>query len=91
MQVEKLTSKVYAIHMAATGGYKAFVKSYAGHPMKKVFDVASLDLSLTAKCFGLKTPPFVDIGKHDLSKFYTLKPKIILLIALKLLHVMHIF
>lgn len=69
MQVEKLTSKVYAVHMAATEAYKAFVKFYAGHSMKKVFDVASLDLVLTAKCFGLKTPPFVDIGEQDSTMF----------------------
>jgi len=59
-QLEKITSTVYHLHVAAHEAYIAFMKQY-GLRNSKVFDVLSLDIVQIAKSFGLSAPPKVSI------------------------------
>lgn len=61
LQLEKLISKNYFLHMSAKEGYKSYVKAYASHQLKTVFDVETLDLAKVAKSFGLTVAPAVDL------------------------------
>lgn len=48
--------------MSAKEAYKAYVRAYASHSMKSVYDVNTLDVQQVAKSFGFKVAPFVDLG-----------------------------
>jgi ATP-dependent RNA helicase DDX18/HAS1 len=48
--------------MSAKEAYKAYVRAYASHSMKGVYDVNTLDLKAVASSFGFRVPPFVDLG-----------------------------
>jgi ATP-dependent RNA helicase DDX18/HAS1 len=43
-QIEKRISENYALHISAQDAYKHFIRSYASHPQKSIFDVNKLDL-----------------------------------------------
>lgn len=43
-------------------GYKSFVRAYASHSLKNIFNVQQLDLKAVAKSFGFQNPPYVDLG-----------------------------
>ena len=62
LQLEMLTSKVYALHKSAQEAYKGFVRAYASHKEKRCFDVEKLDLKAVAKSFGFAVPPYVDLS-----------------------------
>ncbi|KAJ3063055.1 ATP-dependent RNA helicase [Podochytrium sp. JEL0797] len=59
-QLEKLVAKNYYLHKSATDGYRSYLQAYASHALKKVFDVAALDLQKVAKAFGFSVPPKVN-------------------------------
>jgi len=61
-QLEKLIEKNYFLNMSAKEAYKAYVRAYASHSMKAVYDVNTLDLKSVANSFGFRVPPFVDLG-----------------------------
>lgn len=61
-QLEALLKSNYYLHQSSREGYKSYVRAYASHSLRKVFDVQSLDLKKVAKSFGFETPPWVDIG-----------------------------
>merc|ERR1712227_652158 len=61
-QLEQLLKSNYYLHQSSREGYKSYVRAYASHSLRKVFDVQSLDLKKVAKSFGFETPPWVDIG-----------------------------
>ena len=61
-QIEKRISENYALHISAQDAYKHFIRSYASHPQKSIFDVNKLDLVKVALSFGFKVPPFVDLS-----------------------------
>ncbi|KAK7108390.1 uncharacterized protein [Littorina saxatilis] len=63
-QLELLISKNYFLHKSAQEAYKAFVRAYASHKEKRLFDVEKLDLKGVAKSFGFSVPPFVDLNVH---------------------------
>jgi len=60
-QLEQLIEKNYFLHKSAQDGYKAYVRAYASHSHKDIFDVGLLDLQKAALSFCLKVPPFVDL------------------------------
>lgn len=60
--LEKLISKNYYLNKSATAAFKSYVRAYASHSSKTVFDITTLDLKLVAKSFGFETPPYVDIS-----------------------------
>ncbi|KAH9491547.1 ATP-dependent RNA helicase ddx18 [Bulinus truncatus] len=60
-QLEKLISKNFYLHKAAQEGFKAYVRAYASHKQKSIFDVAKLDITKSAKSFGFAVAPYVDL------------------------------
>lgn len=64
MQLEKLVSKNYFLHMSAKEAYKAYVRAYDSHHLKTIFDVHTLDLTKVAHSFGFRVPPAVDLSKY---------------------------
>ncbi|GFS88312.1 ATP-dependent RNA helicase DDX18 [Nephila pilipes] len=60
-QLEKLVTKNYFLNTSAREAFKAYVRAYKSHHMKKVYDVRNLDLKAAAKSFGFPVPPFVSI------------------------------
>jgi len=65
LQLEKLIEKNYFLNKSANEGYKGYVRAYASHSLKNIFDVNTLDLQQVALSFGFKTPPFVDLSILD--------------------------
>jgi len=61
-QLEKLIDKNYFLNKSAHEGYKAYIRAYASHSLKNIFDVHTVDLQKVALSFGFKTPPFVDLS-----------------------------
>ncbi|XP_005093334.1 ATP-dependent RNA helicase HAS1 [Aplysia californica] len=61
-QLEKLISKNYYLHKTAQEGFKAYVRAYASHKQKGIFDVSKLDVTKTAKSFGFAVAPYVDLN-----------------------------
>lgn len=68
-QLEKLIEKNYFLHMSAKEAYKAYVRAYASHSMKSVYNVDTLDIEQVAKSFGFRVPPFLDLGVSAGKKF----------------------
>ncbi|XP_048239613.1 ATP-dependent RNA helicase HAS1-like [Haliotis rufescens] len=56
-QLEKLMSQNYFLHKSADMAYKSYVRAYASHSLKQIFDVSTLDLKKVALSFGLMVPP----------------------------------
>ena len=61
--------------MSAKEAYKAYVRAYASHSMKAVYDVNTLDIQQVAKSFGFRVAPFVDLGVSAGKKFSNNKRK----------------
>jgi len=61
-QLENLIEKNYFLHMSAKEAYKAYIRAYASHSMKTVYDVDTLDVQKVGKSFGFRVAPFVDLG-----------------------------
>lgn len=66
--MEKLIEKNYFLHLSAKEAYKAYVRAYASHSMKNVYDVEKLDLVKVAFSFGFHVPPVVDLGVYQSKK-----------------------
>ncbi|CAL1526780.1 unnamed protein product [Lymnaea stagnalis] len=60
-QLEKLISKNYYLHKTAQEGFKAYIRAYASHKQKAIFDVSKLDITKSAKSFGFAVAPYVDL------------------------------
>jgi len=67
-QLEKLIEKNYFLHLSAKEAYKAYVRAYASHSMKNVYNVEQLDLVKIAVSFGFRVPPVVDLGVYHSKK-----------------------
>uniref|UniRef100_A0A2M4AEE1 ATP-dependent RNA helicase n=1 Tax=Anopheles triannulatus TaxID=58253 RepID=A0A2M4AEE1_9DIPT len=63
LQLENLLSKNYFLNQSGKLAFKSYVRSYEGHHMKDVFNIANMDLVQVAKNFGFTQPPYVDFGK----------------------------
>ncbi|CAF1028282.1 unnamed protein product [Rotaria sordida] len=74
-QLEKLIEKNYFLHLSAKDAYKAYVRAYASHSMKNVYNVEQLDLVKVAYSFGFRVPPVVDIGVYQSKKGLKSKSK----------------
>ena len=61
-QLEKLIEKNYFLHKSAQEAFKSYVRAYASHSLKNIYDVETLDLQKAALSFGFKVPPFVDLS-----------------------------
>jgi len=73
-QLEKLVSKIYYLNQSARDAYIGYVRAYASHSLKDIFDVNQLDLQKVAKSVGLVIPPRVDLrvshaGKTQTSRY----------------------
>jgi ATP-dependent RNA helicase DDX18/HAS1 len=55
--------------MSAKEAFKAYIRAYASHSMKAVYDVNTLDVQNVAKSFGFRVAPFVDLGVSAGKKF----------------------
>ncbi|RUS90463.1 hypothetical protein EGW08_001804 [Elysia chlorotica] len=60
-QLEKLISKNFYLHKTAQEGFKAYVRAYASHKQKAIFDVTKIDVTKAAKAFGFAVAPYVDL------------------------------
>eukprot|EP01090_Pellita_catalonica_P021851 TRINITY_DN8290_c0_g1_i1.p1 TRINITY_DN8290_c0_g1~~TRINITY_DN8290_c0_g1_i1.p1 ORF type:complete len:537 (-),score=83.39 TRINITY_DN8290_c0_g1_i1:376-1812(-) len=60
-QLERLIAKNYYLYTAARSAYTSYLKGYASHAHKSIFDVHSLDLVKVAKSFGFSNPPKVNL------------------------------
>ncbi|KAL7675507.1 hypothetical protein ACOME3_001776 [Neoechinorhynchus agilis] len=72
-EFEKLLDRNYFLHMSARDAYKSFVRAYASHAMKDVYDIGNLNLKEVAKSFGFNVPPIVpfDVGAPSKRKTKT--------------------
>jgi len=67
-QLEKLVEKIYYLHLSAREAYRSYLRSYASHALKDIFNVQELDILKVAKSFGLLIPPKVDLNISNSSK-----------------------
>ncbi|KAK3578856.1 hypothetical protein CHS0354_010214 [Potamilus streckersoni] len=65
IQLELLIEKNYFLHKSAQEAYKSYVRAYASHSLKSIFNVEKLDLQKVAKSFGFRVPPYVDLNVHS--------------------------
>ncbi|XP_062611076.1 uncharacterized protein LOC134272917 [Saccostrea cucullata] len=63
-QLEKLIEKNYFLHKSAQEAYKSYIRAFASHSLKNIYDVNSLDLQKVALSFGFRNPPYVDLDVH---------------------------
>ena len=61
-QLEKLIEKNYFLHKSAQEAYKSYIRAYASHSLKNIYEVNNLDLKKVALSFGFKVPPYVDLS-----------------------------
>ncbi|XP_022826414.1 ATP-dependent RNA helicase DDX18-like isoform X1 [Spodoptera litura] len=58
--LEDLIANNGVMKTSARKAYLSFLRCYKKHPLKKIFDINSLDLKLAAKAFGFQEQPHVD-------------------------------
>jgi len=61
-QLEKLVSKIHYLNQSAREAYIGYLRSYASHSLKDIFDASQLDLQKVAKSLGLLIAPRVDLS-----------------------------
>jgi len=61
-QLEKLISKIYNLNKSSKAAYTSYLRAYASHALKDIFNVQQLDLRKVGKSFGLDAPPRVDLN-----------------------------
>ena len=62
LQLEKLIRTNYFLNLSAKEAFRAYVRAYESHSLKRIFDVQALDLVAVGKSFGFERPPHIDIG-----------------------------
>lgn len=60
LQLEGLINKNGVMKTLARKAYLSFLRCYKLHPLKKIFNIKSLDLKLAAQAFGFLEQPHVD-------------------------------
>jgi len=60
-QLEQFISKNYYLHQSAKDAYASYLKAYASHQLKNIFDVNRLDLHKVGKSFGFTVPPNINL------------------------------
>ncbi|KAH9639402.1 hypothetical protein HF086_002091 [Spodoptera exigua] len=58
--LEDLIANNGVMKISARKAYLSFLRCYKKHPLKKIFDINSLNLKLAAKAFGFQEQPHVD-------------------------------
>ncbi|KAL0832147.1 hypothetical protein ABMA28_001610 [Loxostege sticticalis] len=61
--LENLIATNGVVKVLARRAYLSFLRCYKTHPMKKIFNIKTLDLKLAAKAFGFLEQPHVDFLK----------------------------
>jgi len=61
-QLEKLVSKIHHLNQCAKAAYASYLRAYASHSLKDIFNVHLLDLRKVGKSFGLEVPPRIDLN-----------------------------
>uniref|UniRef100_H2YSB3 ATP-dependent RNA helicase n=1 Tax=Ciona savignyi TaxID=51511 RepID=H2YSB3_CIOSA len=64
-QLERLIQKNYFLHKSSQEAYKSYIRAYASHSLKSIFNVETLDLAKVASSFGFPVPPYVDLNVHS--------------------------
>jgi len=64
-QLERLIQKNYFLHKSSQEAYKSYIRAYASHSLKSIFNVETLDLEKVALSFGFTVPPHVDLNVHS--------------------------
>jgi len=67
-QLEKLVSTIYYLHQSARDAYNGYLRSYATHSLKDVYNVNNLDLQKVSKSLGLDVTPRIDLRVSTNSK-----------------------
>lgn len=62
--MEKLVNGNRYLTTDAKEAFKSYVRAYASHSTKEVFNVQRLDVQKVAKCFALKESPIFDLSTH---------------------------
>lgn len=57
-------TKNYYLHMSAKEAFKAYVRAYASHHLKAIFDVSTLALDKVGRSFGFAVPPHVELSEY---------------------------
>jgi len=60
-QLEKLITKNYFLHISAKEAFKSYIRAYASHHIKDIFNIQELNLTQAAASFGFTVAPHVDI------------------------------
>jgi ATP-dependent RNA helicase DDX18/HAS1 len=63
-EYEKLIDNNYYLNKMARDAYRSYLQAYTSHKLKDIFDVHALNLTSTAKSFGLTVPPKVNLSKY---------------------------
>ncbi|GFR77870.1 RNA helicase [Elysia marginata] len=69
-KLEKLISKNFYLHKTAQEGFKAYIRAYASHKQKGIFDVTKIDVTKAAKAFGFAVAPYVDLRILFFARLY---------------------
>jgi hypothetical protein len=72
--LEKLIEKNYFLHKSAQEAYKSYIRAYASHSLKNIYEVNNLDLKKVALSFGFKVPPYVDLSILYKSTYFFRNP-----------------
>lgn len=64
-QLQGLIEKNHFLNNSAKEAFRSFVRAYASHSLKNIFNVEKLDLQAVGKSFGFESPPFVDFSVHS--------------------------
>jgi len=80
LQLEKLVSKIHYLNQSANDAYSGYLRAYASHSQKDIFDVHQLDLQKVAKALGLLIPPRIDLkishaGKTQTARYGSIQDK----------------
>lgn len=57
--------KNYYLHRSAKDAYASYLKAYASHQLKNIFEVNKLDLALVGRSFGFSVPPNINLDVHS--------------------------
>jgi len=60
-QLERLIEKNYYLNSGAKNAYASYLKAYASHALKEIFDVNNLDLMKVGRGFGFQIPPNINL------------------------------
>uniref|UniRef100_A0A6B2KZY3 ATP-dependent RNA helicase n=1 Tax=Arcella intermedia TaxID=1963864 RepID=A0A6B2KZY3_9EUKA len=60
-QLEKLVSTIFYLNQSARDAYNGYLRAYASHSLKDVYNVNNLDLQKVARSLGMDVAPRIDL------------------------------